>query len=224
MNHEKVAFQTSINQDFSFLPILSDLSCLSRSKIILFQRPPRKCYSLLDRSQSASLFPPDPIPLFLQTLMPGKFYKLLIAALYLLALCSAANAQEAAGVKKQSTTTQILNLTGNASGVKKQSTTTQILNLTGNASGVKKQSTTTQVLNMTGKVVVIVVGQTAKAAWKTTKFTAVEVGKPAARAIFLKAAPKATSFLFKLTGKAIQKGFPIGQKLFVTYVKTRLSI
>jgi hypothetical protein len=138
--------------------------------------------------------------------MPGKFYKLLIAALCLLALCSAANAQQ------------------QAAGVKKQSTTAQVLNLTGEAAGVKKQSTTTQVLNMTGKVAVIVVGQTAKAAWKTTRFTAVEVGKPAARAIFLKAAPKVTVWAAKLTGKAFEKALPIGKKLFVTYLKTRLSI
>jgi hypothetical protein len=137
--------------------------------------------------------------------MPGKFYKLLTAALCLLALCSVANGQQAAGVKKQSTTTDVLNLTGKAA-------------------GVKKQSTATQVLNLTGKVVVIVVGQTAKAAWKTTKFTAAEVGKPAARAIFLKAAPKMTIWAAKLTGKVFEKALPVGKKLFVTYLKTRLSI
>ena len=90
--------------------------------------------------------------------------------------------------------------------------------------GPKKQSTSTQILHMTGKAAVIIVGQTAKAAWKTTKFTAAEVGKPAAKAIFLKATPKVTAFLVKLTGKAIKRGFPVGQKLFVTYLKTRLSI
>jgi hypothetical protein len=120
--------------------------------------------------------------------MPGKLYKLLIAAFCLLVFCATANAQQTP------------------------------------PAGVKKRSTATQVLNLTGKAAVIIVGQTAKAAWKTTKFTAAEVGKPAARAIFLKAAPKASAFLFKLTGRAIQKGFPIGQKLFVTYLKTRLSI
>lgn len=119
--------------------------------------------------------------------MPGKFFKLLIAALCLLVLYSAANGQQ-------------------------------------QAAGIKKQSTTTQVLNMTGKVAVIVVGQTAKAAWKTARFTAVEVGKPAANAIFLKAAPKMTIWAAKLTGKAFEKALPIGKKLFVTYLKTRLSI
>lgn len=88
----------------------------------------------------------------------------------------------------------------------------------------KKQSTSTHILNMTGKAAVIIVGQTAKAAWKTTKFTAAEIGKPAAKAIILKATPKVTAFLVKLTGKAIKRGIPIGQKLFVTYLKTRLSI
>lgn len=92
------------------------------------------------------------------------------------------------------------------------------------AAGPKKQSTATQILNMTGKAAVIIVGQTARAAWKTTKFTAAEVGKPAAKAIILKATPKVTAFLVKLTGKAIKRGIPIGQKLFVTYLKTRLSI
>jgi hypothetical protein len=138
--------------------------------------------------------------------MPGKSPKLLIAALCLLALCSAANGQQ------------------QAAGVKKQSATTQALNLSGQAAGVKKQSTTTQVLNMTGKAAVIIVGQTAKAAWKTTKFTAAEVGKPAAKAIFLKAAPKMTIWAAKLTGKAFEKALPIGKKLFITYLKTRLSI
>lgn len=88
----------------------------------------------------------------------------------------------------------------------------------------KKQSTSTQILNMTGKAAVIIVGQTAKAAWKTTKFTAAEVGKPAGKAIFLKAAPKMTIWAAKLTGKAFEKALPIGKKLFVTYLKTRLSI
>ena len=110
----------------------------------------------------------------------------------MLALCSAANGQQ------------------QVAGVKKQSTTTQVLNLTGKAAGIKKQSTATQVLNMTGKVAVIVVGQTAKAAWKTTKFTAVEVGKPAAKAIFLKAAPKVTGFC-KLTGKRLKEHYPSGK-------------
>jgi hypothetical protein len=138
--------------------------------------------------------------------MPGKPPKLLIAALCLLALCSAAHAQQ------------------QAAGVKKQSTAAQVLNLTGTTADVKKQSTTTQVLNLTGKVAVIVVGQTAKAAWKTTKFTATEVAKPTAKAIFLKAAPKMTTWAAKLTGKAFEKALPIGKKLFVTYLKTRLSI
>ena len=137
--------------------------------------------------------------------MPGKFYKLLIAALCLLALCSAANGQQAAGVNKQSTTTQVLNLTGKAA-------------------GVKKQSTTTQVLNMTGKVAVIVVGQTAKAAWKTTKFTAAEVGKRRPGYLSQGRRAKSHRVSFQAHGKGHSERIPIGQKLFVTYLTTRFDL
>jgi hypothetical protein len=91
-------------------------------------------------------------------------------------------------------------------------------------SEVKKQSPGEQLLGLTGKAAVIIVGQTAKAAWKTTKFTASDMAKPVAKAILLKAAPKLTVFALKLTGKAAVKALPIGKRLFLTYLKTRLSL
>lgn len=87
-----------------------------------------------------------------------------------------------------------------------------------------EQSVVETALDLTGKATVIVVGTAAKAAWKTTKFTAVEVGKPAVKALLLKAAPKVTMFFVKLTGKGIQKGFPVVQKLAVTYLRTKVPI
>lgn len=87
-----------------------------------------------------------------------------------------------------------------------------------------EQSVVENALDLSGKATVIIVGTAAKAAWKTTKFTAGEVAKPAAKAIFLKAAPKITVFLLKLTGKGIQKGLPIVQKAAVTYLRTKVPI
>lgn len=131
--------------------------------------------------------------------MPGKFYRLLIAGVFLLALCASANAQKAA--KQLQNPPKEL-----------QSAET------------KKPSPAAQVLNLSGQIAVLVVGQGAKAAWKVTKFTAADVAKPIAKGIFLKAAPALTRFGLKLTGKVIKKGLPVARKLAVTYLKTRLSI
>lgn len=80
-----------------------------------------------------------------------------------------------------------------------------------------KKSTTEKVLNTS----VIIVGQTAKIAYQTAKFTGKEFIKPAttklAKPLILKVVPKATVFLVK-------KAIPVSQKLFVTYLKTRLSL
>ena len=131
--------------------------------------------------------------------MPPKFYKLLIAGVFLLALSVCTNAQ-----KPQK---RLQN-----SGKQLQSTE------------VKKPSAAAQVLNLSGQIAVIVVGQGAKAAWKVTKFTASDVAKPIVKGIFLKATPALTRFGLKMTGKVIKKGLPVAKKLAVTYLKTRLSI
>src|SRR5258705_11748290 len=52
-------------------------------------------------------------------------------------------------------------------------------------------------LEVAGKVAVIVVKETAKIAWKTTKFTASELAAPTAKALLLKVAPKVSLFLIK---------------------------
>lgn len=123
--------------------------------------------------------------------MSGKLYKLVIAGVFLLALCATANAQRAAASKR---------------------------------ADAKETSAGGQLLNLSGKVAVIIVGQTARAAWTTTKFAASDVAKPIAKGIFLKAAPKITVFALKLTGQAMKKGVPVVEKLAITYLKTRLPI
>jgi hypothetical protein len=131
--------------------------------------------------------------------MPPKSSKLLIAGVFLLALCTLANAQKAPK-QLQNSPKQL------------QSAET------------RKTSPAMQVLNLSGQIAVIVVGQGAKAAWKVTKFTASDMAKPIVKGIFLKATPALSRFGMKITGKVIKKGFPVVQKLAVTYLKTRLSI
>jgi len=131
--------------------------------------------------------------------MSGKFYRLLIAGVFLLALCTFANAQKSPK--------QLQN-----SGKQTQS------------AEVREPSPVAQVINLSGQIAVIIVGQTAKAGWKATKFTTSEVVKPVLKGIFLKAAPKLTAFGLRLTGRAIKKGLPVAQKLAVTYLRTRLPI
>jgi hypothetical protein len=130
--------------------------------------------------------------------MSGKFFRLLIAGAFLLALCTLANAQKAAKPLKS----------------RKQIETTE----------TRKPSPVAQIINLSGQIAVIVVGQTAKAAWKTTKFTASEMAKPVLKGIFLKATPALTKFGLKLTGKAIRKGMPVAKKLAITYLRTKVPI
>lgn len=70
-----------------------------------------------------------------------------------------------------------------------------------------------------GKVTYIVVKETAKIAWKTTKFTAGEIAAPIAKAIIVKAAPKVTLFMLKQSGNVIEKATPIALKAAITYLK-----
>lgn len=70
----------------------------------------------------------------------------------------------------------------------------------------------TKTIEVGGKAAYIITKETAKIAWKTTKFTAGEVAAPVAKAIIVKAAPKATIFLVK-------RGTPIAAKLLLTYIK-----
>jgi hypothetical protein len=69
----------------------------------------------------------------------------------------------------------------------------------------------TETLKVGGKISYIVVKESAKIAWKTTKFTAGEVAAPVAKAIVVKAAPKAAIFIVK-------RGTPIAAKLLLKYV------
>jgi hypothetical protein len=85
------------------------------------------------------------------------------------------------------------------------------------ANAQSKKSTTEKVVN----TAVIVVGQTAKITYQTAKFTGKEFVKPAAtnlaKPLIVKVIPKTTAFLIKAAT-------PIAKKLFVTYLKTRLSL
>jgi uridylate kinase len=70
-----------------------------------------------------------------------------------------------------------------------------------------------------GKGAVVVVGETAKVAWKATKFAAVEVAEPTAKIIVVKATPKVTKFLISQSGTIIKHGTPIAKRLLLTYLK-----
>jgi hypothetical protein len=90
------------------------------------------------------------------------------------------------------------------------------------------KSTTEKVASLAGKTAIIVVGQTAKIAYKTTKFAAKEIVLPTAKValkeIVLKAAPKVSLFMLKETGKLAEKSVPIGLKLIEKYLKYRLTL
>lgn len=86
-----------------------------------------------------------------------------------------------------------------------------VLNISANAQNQK--STTEKVLNTAGKATVIIVGETAKASYEVAKFGVKTIGKP----LIVKVVPKTTKFLLK-------KSVPVAKKLFVTYLKTRLSL
>jgi uncharacterized protein YggE len=70
-----------------------------------------------------------------------------------------------------------------------------------------------------GKGAVTVVGETAKVAWKVTKFAAVEVIEPTANVIVVKATPKITSYLVKNSVVIIKTATPFAKKLLLTYLK-----
>jgi transcription antitermination factor NusG len=70
-----------------------------------------------------------------------------------------------------------------------------------------------------GKGAVTVAGETAKVAWKVTKYAAIEVIEPTANVIVVKATPKVTKFLISQSGTIIKHGTPIAKKLLLTYLK-----
>ena len=76
-----------------------------------------------------------------------------------------------------------------------------------------QKSTTEKIANTAGKATVIVVGETAKASYEVAKFGVKTIVKP----IIVKVLPKTTKFFLK-------KSVPVAKKLFVTYLKTRLSV
>jgi len=78
-----------------------------------------------------------------------------------------------------------------------------------------EQSTAKKTLKTGKKVVVVVVGRTAKLTYKATKFSADKIAKP----IIVKSAPKVAGFALKQTGKTIKTSFPVVKKLFIQYVK-----
>lgn len=78
-----------------------------------------------------------------------------------------------------------------------------------------KQSAAKRTLNTGKRVVVVVVGQTAKFTYKATKFSADKIAKP----IIVKSAPKVAGFALKQTGKTIKTSFPVVKKLFIRYIK-----
>ncbi len=94
-----------------------------------------------------------------------------------------------------------------------------LFGITANAQNQK--STTEKVLNKAGKATVIIVGETAKATYEVSKFTAKTVVKPVAKSVLkplvVKVVPKTVGFL-------LEKSVPVAKKLFVTYLKTRLSL
>jgi hypothetical protein len=96
-----------------------------------------------------------------------------------------------------------------------------VLTLAATANAQSKKSTTEKVLATTGKAAVIIVGQSAKIAFQTAKFSGKEFVKPIAtnlaKPLIVKVIPKTTIFLIKTAA-------PVVQKLFVTYLKTRLSL
>ena len=70
-----------------------------------------------------------------------------------------------------------------------------------------------------GKISYIIVKETAQIGWKTTKFTLKEIAAPTAKYIAIEAAPKASLFILKTSGKTIQKTTPIAVKAVITYLK-----
>jgi hypothetical protein len=70
-------------------------------------------------------------------------------------------------------------------------------------------------LSVSKKATVIIVGNSAKYAYKATKFTAGRVAKP----VIVKSAPGVGKFVLKSSGLTLKKTFPLGKKLFIKYIK-----
>jgi len=67
----------------------------------------------------------------------------------------------------------------------------------------------------TVKVPVIIVGSAAKAGWEVTKFGTKHVAAPIAKALFVRAAPKAGIYMLKNTALGIKYGLPLALKLSI---------
>ena len=89
------------------------------------------------------------------------------------------------------------------------------------ANAQNQKSTTEKVLNTAGKATVIIVGETAKANYEVGKFAVKMVVKPVAKSILKPLVVKVTP---KVVGFLVKKSVPVAKKLFVTYLKTRLSL
>ena len=79
----------------------------------------------------------------------------------------------------------------------------------------QKSNLAEKTLKVTGTATVIIVGSTAKATYKTAKFTTKNVAKP----IIVKSAPKVGKFMLDQSGNALKATYPIGKKLFIKYIK-----
>ena len=67
----------------------------------------------------------------------------------------------------------------------------------------------------TAKVPVIIVGSAAKAGWEITKFGTTHVAAPMAKALFVRAAPKAGMYMLKNTALGVKYGLPLALKLSI---------
>ncbi len=84
-------------------------------------------------------------------------------------------------------------------------------------------------------VAVIVVGQTAKASWKTASFVATEIARPIGKELLIpmvkrvavpfvfETMPRAAMFTAAQTTKAMEKAIPLGANLLVKCLKLRLA-
>lgn len=94
-----------------------------------------------------------------------------------------------------------------------------LFGITANAQNQK--STTEKILTAAGKATVTIVGETAKATYGVSKFTAKTAIKPVAKSILK---PLVVKVMPKTVGFLVEKSIPVGKKLFLTYLKTRLTL
>jgi len=71
------------------------------------------------------------------------------------------------------------------------------------------------VAKTTAMVPVIIVGSAAKAGWEITKFGTKHVAAPMAKALFVRAAPKAGMYMLKNTALGVKYGLPLALKLSI---------